>query len=84
MPGYRLVTISITDEEFVTKSGATEHRNLQFTGNTSDQVEGMVFTVTSEELEHADAYEPDGYERVRLKLSSGIEAWVYLDQQQSK
>jgi len=84
LPGYRLVTITIADEEFVSKGGAAEHRNLQFTGNTSDHVEGIIFTVTSEELEHADAYEPDGYERVRVQLSSGIDAWVYLDKQQSK
>ena len=81
LPGYRLATITIADEEFVRKSGAAEHRNLQFTGDMSDYVEGMVFTVTAEELEHADAYEPAGYERVPLRLNSGIEAWVYIDQQ---
>ena len=81
LPGYRLATITIADEEFVRKSGAAEHRNLQFTGDRSDCVKGIVFAVTSEELEHADAYEPAGYERVRLRLSSGIDAWVYIDQQ---
>ena len=77
--GYRLQMIQITDQEFVATSGAEYHRNLEFTGNTSDLVEGTVFSVTQQELEQADAYEPDGYERVRVKLRSGTEAWVYLD-----
>lgn len=80
LPGYRLRMIQITDEQFVATSGAEYHRNLEFTGNASDSVEGTVFAVTQQELEEADAYEPDGYVRVRVKLRSGTEAWVYLNQ----
>ncbi len=65
LAGYRLVT---------TKLG---HRNLQFTGNASDLVEGVVFAVTTKELEQSDAYEPAGYERERVQLASGATAWVY-------
>ena len=75
--GCRLQMIQILDQDFVTTSGAEYHRNLEFTGNTSDLVEGTVLFVTQQELEQADAYEPDGYKRVRVKLRSGIEAWVY-------
>lgn len=56
------------------------HRNLHFTGNTNDLVEGMVFTITKSELEQADAYEPASYERVLVQLRSGLKAWVYLHQ----
>ena len=77
--GYRLQMIQITDQEFVAASGAESHRNLEFTGNTLDVVEGSVFFVTQQELEQADAYEPDGYKRVRVRLRSGTEAWVYLN-----
>jgi hypothetical protein len=76
--GYRLVKIKIRDEDFVAKSGTADHRNLQFTGNPSDFVEGMVFAVTTKELEQSDSYEPDGYERVQVELRSGAKAWVYL------
>lgn len=76
--GYRLVMIKIQDEDFVAKSGTADHRNLQFTGNTSDFVEGMVFAVTMEELEQSDAYEPEGYERVPAQCRSGLSAWIYL------
>ncbi len=81
--GYRLQMIQITDQEFVATSGAEYHRNLDFTGNTSDLVEGTVFSVTPQELEQSDAYEPEGYKRVRVNLHSGVEAWVYLNQPQS-
>ena len=76
--GYRLQIIQITDQEFVATSGEY-HRNLEFTGSASDFVEGTVFAVTQQELEQADAYEPDGYERVQIKLRSGTDAWVYLN-----
>lgn len=79
LPGYRLVTIRIEDADFVAKSGSAEHRNLKFTGNASDFVEGRVFDVTREELEKSDSYEPEGYERVLVQLQSGTSAWIYLD-----
>lgn len=81
--GYRLVTITIEDKDFVVKSGTAEHRNLTFTGNDSDLVEGSVFSVTKEELERSDSYEPQGYDRVLVQLESGTKAWIYLDRHQS-
>jgi|SRR6185369_9503711 len=75
--GFRLRMIKIEDQDFVTTSGAEYHRNLEFTGSASDFVEGTVFSVTQQELEQADAYEPDGYKRIRVKLQSGTEAWMY-------
>ena len=56
-----------------------EHRNLQFTGNAADHVDGIVFAVTTKELEQSDAYEPEGYERTQVQLASGAMVWVYLD-----
>jgi hypothetical protein len=79
LPGYRLVPIRIEDADFVVKSGTADHRNLKFTGNESDFVEGIVFSVTSEELEKSDSYEPEGYERVLVQLQSGANAWIYLN-----
>jgi len=81
--GYCLAMITIQDKDFVAKSGTAEHRNLQFTGNAADFVEGTVFSVTMEELEKADAYEPEGYERVAVQLKSGINAWIYVNKLQA-
>ena len=75
---YRLVMITITDDDFVIKSGTANHRSLQFTGNSADVVEGVVFKLTRNELQQADSYEPEGYERVKVQLRSGTNAWVFV------
>jgi Gamma-glutamyl cyclotransferase, AIG2-like len=79
--GYRLTTIPIRDQDS-TIGGSTHHRNLQFTGIDSDVVEGTVFKVSREELLQADEYEPADYERVGVRLKSGVDAWVYLSLRQ--
>ena len=76
--GYLLRIIRIEDQEFVAASGTADHRNLEFTGDPADCVEGTVFKVTSSELEQADAYEPAGYKRVLVQSRSGRKVWVYL------
>ena len=77
--GFRLTIVRIEDEDFVASSGSADHRNLQFTGDPSDYVEGTAFAVTRSELLQADAYEPAGYTRTLVQLRSGLKAWVYLD-----
>ena len=79
LTGYSLTTIRVEDQNFVATSGTAYHRNIQFTGVASDQVEGAVFTVTRKELEKVDAYEPADYKRRHVQLKSGINAWVYLN-----
>jgi hypothetical protein len=78
--GYRLTTIEVQDQSFVAHSGAVQ-RNLQHTGNPNDLVEGSVLRVTTKELERSDAYEPAEYKRVKVRLKSGSDAWVYLSNQ---
>jgi hypothetical protein len=55
-----------------------EHRNLEFTGNAEDVIEGMVYKLTPEEMMKADAYEPEGYARVQVRSRSGVDVWVYM------
>ena len=76
--GYKLQIIRLDDEQFVAASGTADHRNLEFTGDPSDIVEGTIFTVTHAELQQSDAYEPDGYTRELVQLKSGLNAWVYF------
>jgi gamma-glutamylcyclotransferase (GGCT)/AIG2-like uncharacterized protein YtfP len=77
--GYSLTMAQVQDQDFVDKSGTAHHRNAHFTGNAWDLIEGTVFTVTRQELEQADAYEPADYKRVLARLSSGVKAWVYVN-----
>lgn len=76
--GYRLKIITIDDPDFIAATGTADHRNLEFTDDPANSVEGTVFKVTPSELEQADAYEPDGYKRVLVQARSGLAAWVYL------
>ena len=53
--------------------------NLLRSSNPGDEVAGMVFEITQEELAAADEYEAaDGYRRVSVTLQSGLHAWVYM------
>lgn len=54
-------------------------RRLNIEPAEAAYVEGMILEVSSEELRRLDRYERLGvrYERVRLALRDGSEAWVY-------
>jgi len=78
LPGYTLTMIRIQKPEVAALIGATHTRNAHRTAIESDVIEGTVFRVTREELERSDEYEKlADYERVRVELKSGLEAWVY-------
>lgn len=79
LPGYQLGEIEITDADVVQKSGKKFHPMLIQTGNPADQVAGMIFELTDEELAQADAYEVDAYKRIAAVFASGTQAWIYAD-----
>lgn len=49
------------------------------TNNPEDEVEGMAYEVSFEELGKADVYETSAYQRIKMTLISGISAWVYVE-----
>jgi hypothetical protein len=75
--GWRLRMLRITDAAVLAMSGEAEHPILEHTGEASDRVDGAVIELTPDQLAAADAYEVDDYRRVRVSLTSGLEAWVY-------
>ena len=77
--GYRQSMVKIDDPEVVRTSGKTHHPIVAFTGKGGDRVPGAVFEILDAELARADAYEIGAYVRVKAKLASGLEAWVYVD-----
>ena len=79
LPGYRADVIEITDEEFLSKGDGRLQRIAVNTNDKNDAIEGMVFEVSSEELLHADKYEPPNYKRTKVILASGKEAWIYVE-----
>lgn len=78
LSGYRLTTLEIKDKTVLAQSEQNIHPIAIPSANTDDKVHGVVFEITSEELERADAYEVDDYQRISVQLDSGKEAWVYV------
>lgn len=66
---YKTSRIAIQDRQYLI---------VDFTGDESDVVGGMVFEVTTDELTSADEYEGSDYRRVEVMLESGNRAWVYV------
>ena len=75
--GWKRETIEITDPEVLAKSGLRFHPII-VPGAPSNEVAGMVFEITADELAAADRYEVADYKRITARLKSGIEAWVYV------
>ena len=78
MVGYRLEPVEITDPEVIAISGTNMHTNLVLSDDPADEVAGTAFEITAADLAAADDYEVDGYERISIRLRSGVEAFVYI------
>ncbi|HEY3888844.1 MAG TPA: gamma-glutamylcyclotransferase family protein [Caulobacteraceae bacterium] len=76
LPGYRLGRLQITDPDVLAKSEARFHPIAE--ASPGDEVAGTVFEITEAELAAADDYEVADYMRVRVRLKSGAQAWVYV------
>jgi hypothetical protein len=76
--GFRLVDVTITDPRAIAISGRATHTIIDPSPNDSDAVEGQVLPLGPADLVAADAYEDAAYRRVRARLRSGGEAWVYV------
>ncbi|MFI7342353.1 GDSL-type esterase/lipase family protein [Streptomyces sp. NPDC050085] len=77
LAGHTTRPIVITDPEVIATSGLDVHLTLE--RRLGAEVEGAVLRLTDEDLAAADAYEVDDYVRRRVRLSSGEQAWAYLD-----
>ena len=77
LPGYTLLQITINDAAVVALSGKSQH-TIAKRGHADDEVAGMVFEITADELAAADRYEVAEYTRVLETLKSGVESWVYV------
>ena len=69
LPGYRI---------HKNKVGGL-YPSVEITNKKEDKVSGEVVVVSPGDLKRADQYEGEAYMRIRAKLDSGAEAWVYLE-----
>jgi gamma-glutamylcyclotransferase (GGCT)/AIG2-like uncharacterized protein YtfP len=78
LTGYKIATIEITDKAFLSKGEDKYQRTLVPSDDKNDTIKGTVLEVSGEELLVADTYEPVNYKRIKVKLASGKEAWIYI------
>ncbi|ROI00129.1 gamma-glutamylcyclotransferase family protein [Chryseobacterium daecheongense] len=78
LTGYRLKMLEVTDPEVLRKSNQKYHPILEFSGNTEDEIEGILFEVTDEEILQADEYEVDDYKRIETVFKSGKKGFIYV------
>lgn len=76
--GYQLKMLEITDLEVLRKSNQKYHPILEFSGNTEDEVRGVLFEVSYEEILKADEYEVDDYKRIETVFKSGKKGFIYV------
>lgn len=75
---YKLGRVEITDPEVLRKSNQQYHPILEFSGNIKDEVEGILFEVTDQEILQADEYEVDDYKRIETAFKSGKAGFIYI------
>lgn len=78
LSGFKLDMLEITDPEVLRKSGQKYHPVLEFSGNTDDEIEGILFEVTDAEILQADEYEVDDYKRIETVFKSGNRGFIYV------
>jgi hypothetical protein len=78
MCGYAQTLVAVADPLVVATSGKTHHPIVQPSLNPEDEVCGVVFEITAQELALADTYEVSDYKRISVTLKSGVQAWVYV------
>lgn len=44
----------------------------------TEEIDGVVLQLTDDELTKFDIFETNAYRRVKEKLKSGVDAWVYV------
>ena len=74
LPGYRIHKNKV----------AGLYPSVEITHSREDRVSGEVVVVSPGDLIRADQYEGEAYMRIRAKLDSGTEAWVYLEKPMDK
>jgi gamma-glutamylcyclotransferase (GGCT)/AIG2-like uncharacterized protein YtfP len=78
LKGYKVAAIEITDEVFLSKGEQKDQLTAVVSKDKNDEIKGTAFAITEEELLQADKYEPANYKRIKVKLESGKEAWLYV------
>jgi hypothetical protein len=78
LAGFVLAPMAITDPQVIAASGLDVHTIARPATGATEPIAGTVFTLTRAELDSADRYESGPIRRIRVRLVSGAEAFVYV------
>lgn len=78
LEGYKVAAIEIRDESYLSRGEKKDQLTAVLSEDENDFINGTAFELTEKELLAADKYEPDNYKRIKVKLGSGKEAWIYI------
>ena len=79
LPGYRRRMLTVTEPSVIELTGETQTPTAEPSSGAGDSIAGVVFEITPDELAAVDKYEHAArYRRLRVTLSSGAEAWLYV------
>ncbi|MGY5352752.1 gamma-glutamylcyclotransferase family protein [Wenyingzhuangia sp. IMCC45533] len=78
LKGYKLGQLKIVDPDVLAKSEKEYHPIAEISDHNHDEVQGMLFEITQDELEQADAYEVSDYKRIEATFTSGKKGWIYV------
>ena len=82
LEGYRLVRLPIADPIETKSNGAPCYPAIVPDSSDGGSIDGTLYWLTADELARADKYEAEDYERRRVALNSGQDAWVYVAAQE--
>lgn len=78
LTGFRMEWLEQRDPAAVAASAVERHPVVRETGIADDRIPGTLLHLTTQELARADEYEAADYVRVRVTLTSGRGAWLYV------
>jgi gamma-glutamylcyclotransferase (GGCT)/AIG2-like uncharacterized protein YtfP len=78
LAGYKKESIKIKLDSNSNSRSVEEHVAIIYSGNDLDIIEGLVLSVSLNELEITDEYETNDYKRIQVTLQSGKASWVYV------
>lgn len=71
LPAYTLQQVKIVNKDVLAKSEQIHHPIAVYSGKPDDEIKGILFEISEEELMQADTYEVEDYQRIEATFKSG-------------
>ena len=78
LKGFVIEQLLITNKQVLDRSDQAYHPIAIPTGNQYDEIKGMLYEISHQELKQADLYEVADYKRVKVTFASKKQGWAYI------